>query len=162
MQTYAGRIYGGLGELDFSQLKSLPRAADRPHNLDPIAAVADIPVVQVAGRVAMAGNHAHALVCPKLPRRVVELAVLVGKPFAGDALQVVHDRQPAVDGEGLEAGVGDRPPGSEAHDGGQHEQRVLVAGIVLWAQHAPVVGVHEHVGAALQLVPEVPLAASSG
>ncbi len=63
-------------------------------------------------------------------------------------------RHATVDSKGLEPGVDDAPIVSRrAHHRGTHEQRVLV-GIersAVVAQIAPIVGIHEDVGADLQL-----------
>jgi hypothetical protein len=129
---------------------------DRPELFDAVAADADIPVVEVDGRVAMAGDEAD-LVADLEPvggARDAEPAVLVGGALVGGGGLVADDRRAGVESDRLEAGVDDRTVlGRVAHHRRPDEEARLEGlgrGAVA-VEIAAVIGVHEDVGAALQL-----------
>ena len=89
---------------------------------------ADIPVVQIDGRVAMARDQPDLIAEAKRRRlgRAAELAVLVGD--AGDLKPraVVHPGRALLGAVGLEPGIDDRAVARRhAHHRGEHEQAVL-------------------------------------
>src|SRR6266446_9022484 len=128
---------------------------DRPELLDAVGADADIPVVEVDGRVAMAGDQADLVAEPEPVGhgRNGEPAVLVGGALVGCGGLVADERRARIEGERLEAGVDDgavfcraahyRRPGEEARLEALEGPAVAVA-------ITPVIGVHEDVGAAFQ------------
>ena len=67
-------------------LKRFAARAHRPQALDAVAADPDIPVVQIAGRIAMAGHQSQFLVECQGIARIGDIAVFVG---AGDVLDIV-------------------------------------------------------------------------
>jgi hypothetical protein len=130
------------------------RSAKRFH---PPAAHADIPVVQVDGRVAVARDQPYPVAQPQALGLGAEaqLAVLVRDRDHLDVLAAVHPRRSFLGAVGFEAGIDDRAiRGRRAHHGREHEQAVLELGVAaaIDAADAGVVGVHERVGAALQLI----------
>src|SRR6516162_4422589 len=72
-----------------------PPRRDRPELLDAAAADADIPVVEIDGRVAMAGDQADLVAEPKPVggRRNREPAVLVGGSLIGRRGLVTNQRR---------------------------------------------------------------------
>src|SRR5262249_10060197 len=86
-----------------------PPCGDRPELLDAVGADADLPGVQVDGRVAVAGDEADLVA----EREAVgggrdrEAAVLVGGALVGGGRFVADQRRAGVEGERLEAGVDD-------------------------------------------------------
>ena len=90
---------------------SINRAAggDWPELLDAIAADADIPVVEIDGRVAVAGDEAHLVadVEPVRRARNTEPAVLVGGALVGGSGLVADERRAGIEGERLEPGIDD-------------------------------------------------------
>src|ERR1700730_2347096 len=88
---------------------------DGPELLDAVAADADIPVVEVDGRVAMAGDQAD-LVAERAAAaggerepgggdRDGEAAVLVGGALVGRGGLITDQRRARVEGERLETGI---------------------------------------------------------
>src|SRR5437667_3486146 len=83
---------------------------DRPELFDAVAADADIPVIEIDGRVAVAGDEAHfvADVEPVGGGRDGEAAVLVGGALVGGGGLVANGGETGIQGERLEAGIDDR------------------------------------------------------
>ena len=92
-------------------LRSIHRAAggDRPELLDAVAADGDVPVVEVDGRVAMAGDEADLVADLEAVggARDAEAAVLVGGALVGGGGLVADEGRTGVEGQCLEAGVDD-------------------------------------------------------
>src|ERR1700737_3817359 len=86
-----------------------PMGGDWPELLDAVAADADVPVVEVDGRVAMAGDQADLVAEPEAVGggRDGEAAVLVGGALVGGGGLVADERRARVESERLEAGVDD-------------------------------------------------------
>src|SRR3984893_4191033 len=82
---------------------------DRPELLDAVGADADVPVVEVDGRVAVAGDQADLVAEPKAVGggRDGEAAVLVGGALVGRGGLVANERGAGIEGERLEASVDD-------------------------------------------------------
>src|ERR1700736_337682 len=98
---------------------------DRPQGFDPAVAHADVPVVQVHGRIAVARDQPHLLADAQAlrVRRELELAVLVGDAGDLDAVAAVHPWRPLLGAIGLEPGVDDGAVGRRHADHGRkHEQ----------------------------------------
>jgi len=76
---------------------------DGPELLDAVASDTDIPVVEVDGRVAMAGDQADLVAEPEPVggRRDGEPAVLVRGALVGRGGLVADDRRPRIEGERL-------------------------------------------------------------
>jgi hypothetical protein len=91
---------------------SINRAAggDRPELFDAVSADADIPVVEVYGRVAMAGDEVDLVADLKTVggARDAEPSALVGGALGGGGGFVADERGTRVEGERLEAGIDDR------------------------------------------------------
>src|SRR5436190_17077444 len=109
---------------------SVHRAAggDRPELLDAVGADAAVPVVQVDGRVAMAGDQAELVAEPEAVGggRDGEAAVFVGGALVGGGGLVTNQRRTRVEGERLEAGVDDDAVlGRTAHHRRPHEKARL-------------------------------------
>src|SRR6266404_6935373 len=94
-----------------SRRASIYRAAggDRPELLDAVVADADVPVVEVDGRVAMAGDEADLVAEGEAVGggRWGEPAVLVGGALVGGGGLVADERRTRVEGERFQAGVDD-------------------------------------------------------
>jgi hypothetical protein len=73
-----------------------PAGGDRPELLDAVAADADVPVVEVDGRVAMAGDEADLVADAEAVGGVgyAETAVLVGGALVGGGGLVADERGP--------------------------------------------------------------------
>src|SRR5207248_8551379 len=98
---------------------------DWPELLDAVAADADIPVVKVDRRVAMAGDEADLVAEAEAVGGAgdAEAAVLVGGALVGGGGFVAHQRRARVEGERLQAGIDDRAVlGRAAHYRGPHEK----------------------------------------
>jgi hypothetical protein len=83
---------------------------NRPELFDAVVADGDVPVIEVDGRVAMAGDEAE-LVAEAEPiggARDAETACASGRPLVGGGRFVADEQQATVEGERLEAGVDDR------------------------------------------------------
>jgi hypothetical protein len=95
----------------FSEPRSVDRApgSDWPELFDAVGADADISVVEVDGRVAMAGDEADLVADLEAVGRArnAEPSVLVGGALVGGGGLVPHQRRARVEGERLEAGVDD-------------------------------------------------------
>src|ERR1700730_1406961 len=119
---------------------------DRPELLDAVGADADIPVVEVDGRVAMAGDQAD-LVAEREPGGGGgdgEPSVLVRGALIGRRGLVADDGRAGVEGERLEAGVDDRAVlGRAAHHSGPDEEARLEGLGRRAVAVAPIIGVHE-------------------
>src|SRR5271170_7009940 len=132
-----------------------PPRGDRPELFDAVAADGDVPVVEVDGRVAMAGDEADLVADLQAVGGAgdAEAAVLVGGAFGGGGGFVADERRARGEGEGLQAGVDDGAVlGRAAHYRRPHEKARLEGlgrGAVA-VEVAAVIGVHEDVGAALQ------------
>ena len=66
----------------------------------------------------------------------------------------MNDRQSGIERERLEAGIDDCTTVANAHHAGQHEQALLERDVVGSECVAPVIGIHERIGARLQFVPD--------
>src|SRR5439155_18507626 len=129
--------------------------SDRPQRLDLSPAHAYEAVVEVHRRVAMARHEQQLLAELRGPGAGGDLqhAVLVRRPDILDARAPVYLRQPRVDARSLEPGIEHRAVGGRrAHHRGEHEKALLEARPAFLPDVAVVVGVHEHVGARLDLV----------
>jgi len=95
--------------LSVSSLINGSAGGDRPELLDAVAADADIPVVEVDGRVAMAGDQADLVAEPEAVggARDREPPVLVAGAFVGCGGLVADGGRARIEGERLEAGVDD-------------------------------------------------------
>src|SRR5581483_8841007 len=135
--AFSSRCWGGLdspsrnvrrGHVNSGSLRARPARGDRPQRLDPAIAYADIPIVQIHGRVAMAGNE-HHLVAQMQRLRVAtddDLAMLVGNTGQLEPRPAVYPRRPLLGAVGFEPRIDDRAiRRRRAHDGGEHEQAVL-------------------------------------
>src|SRR5713101_1727171 len=82
---------------------------DRPELFDAVVADADIPVVEVDGRVAVAGDQADLVAEPEPVGGGGdgEAAVLVGGALVGRGGLVADERRAGIEGHCLEAGVDD-------------------------------------------------------
>src|SRR5208282_6883846 len=103
-------------------------AGDGPDRLDPLAAIADIPVVEVDGWIAMAGDEAQLLADGERAIALSEPqhAVLVGRAHVFRVLATQEPRHAGIDAHGLEARIEHRALGAGlAHDRGIDEERVL-------------------------------------
>src|ERR1700730_7956031 len=93
-------------------LRSIHRTSrgNRPELLDAVAADADVPVVEVDGRVAVAGDEADLVADLETVGgpRDAEAAVLVGGALVGRGGLVADGGGPRVEGERLQAGIDDR------------------------------------------------------
>ena len=87
-----------------------PTRGDRPELFDAVGADGDVPVVEVDGRVAMAGDEADLVAELEAVggARDAEPAVLVGGALVGGGGLVAYQRRARVEGERLQAGVDDR------------------------------------------------------
>src|SRR5438270_5848422 len=87
-----------------------PPGGDRPELFDAAGTDGDVPVVEVDGGVAMAGDEADFVAEPEAVggARDAEAAVLVGGALVGGGGFVAHQRWAGVEGERLQAGVDDR------------------------------------------------------
>ena len=92
-------------------IASINRAAggDRPELLDAVATDGDVPVVEVDGRVAMAGDEADLVADLETVggARDAEPSVLVGGALGGGGGFVADERGTRVEGERPEAGIDD-------------------------------------------------------
>src|SRR5271166_2530684 len=91
---------------------------NRPELLDAVAADADIPVVEVDGRVAVAGDQPDLVAEPEPVGGGGDgkPSMLVGGALVGRGGLVADERRPRIEGERLEPGVDDRPVlGRPAH-----------------------------------------------
>src|SRR5512134_815724 len=133
-----------------------PPRADRPEVLHDAAAHADIPVVEVDGRIAMP-RHEQQLLAQRRRRRAcgdLDEAVLVGGLEVLEARALPHRGHAGIDARGLEPGVHDGAiPSRPAHHRGKHEQGVLEARQRRRPVVPRVVRIHERVGPGLDLVP---------
>ena len=79
--------------------------------LDAVAAHADIPVVGVDGRVAVAGDQPDLIAEPEPigDGRDGEPAVLVRRALVGRGRLVAEQRRPRIEGQRLQPGIDDRP-----------------------------------------------------
>src|SRR5262249_16420116 len=120
----------------FRHLCSSSRAratrADWPEDFHAALSDADIPIVQVDRRIAVARNEPDLL--PQLQtlrlRSEQELAVLVRHVGDLNVLRSVYPRQAFLAAIGLEARIHDRALGRRRADyGGEHEQAVLERGV---------------------------------
>src|SRR5882672_6602893 len=133
-----------------------PSGRNRPKRLHDALPHADVPVVEIHRGVAVAGHQQELLAergrggawCDVYP------SVLVRRGCVHEPGLLPDARHARVDARRLEAGVDDgalrRRP---AHHRGEHEQRMLEARQRSGPFVARVVGVHEDVGAGLDLVP---------
>src|SRR5437870_10720713 len=82
---------------------------DRPELLDTIGADADVPIVEVDCRVAMAGDQAELVADLEAVggARDGEAAVLVGGALIGGGGLVADERRARIEGERFETGVDD-------------------------------------------------------
>src|SRR5882762_1349966 len=133
-----------------------PSGRNRPKRLHDALPHADVPVVEIHRGVAVAG-HQQELLAERgrgSAWRDVYPSVLVRRGCVHEPGLLPDARHARVDARRLEAGVDDgalrRGP---AHHRGEHEQRVLEARQRSGPFVARVVGVHEDVGAGLDLVP---------
>jgi hypothetical protein len=128
---------------------------NRPELFDAVATDGDVPVVEVDGRVAMAGDEADLVADLEAVGGAgdAEAAVLVGGALVGGGGFVADGGRARVEGERLQAGVEDRAlVGRAAHHRRPHEKPRLEGlgrGSVA-VEIAAIIGVHEDVGAALQ------------
>src|ERR1700733_2622897 len=116
-----------LGHPRPTPLRHCPTRRDWPQALDARSPNADVPVVTVDGRVAMAGLEPELLAeARRLPSPGDdELPMLIGRPCVGHTGTVPHDRGTAVERQRLEARVDDRKVAARrAHDRRQHEERL--------------------------------------
>src|SRR5438270_8330541 len=126
-----------------------------PELFDAVPGDPDVPVVEVDGRVAMAGDEADLVAEAEAVggARDAETAVLVGGALVGGGGSVAHQGWAGVEGERLQASVDDRAVlGRAAHHRRPHEKTRLEGlgrGAVA-IEVAAVIGIHEDVGAALQ------------
>src|SRR6185503_12948798 len=142
--------------LGFFNLGERSSRSDRPERLYPAAAHADVPVVEVDRRVAMAGNEQQLLAerrQGRLWRFTFYPAVLVGGVSVLQSIFFPDQRHSGVHAGSLEAGIDDRAVRRAAHDGREDEERVLEARQRRGPFVLRVVDVHERVRAALDLVP---------
>src|SRR5882724_10945364 len=121
---------------------------DRPELLDAVGADADVPVVEVDGRVAVAGAQADLVAEPQPVggRRDSEAAVLVGGALVGGGGLVADQWRAGVEGQCLQAGVDDRAVlGRAAHYRRPHEEARLKGSgrLAVAVEVAAVIGVHE-------------------
>src|SRR5215831_15530735 len=95
-----------------SRRESIHRSPGRdgPELLDAAPTDADIPVVEIDGGVAMAGDQPDLVAEVEAVggARDAEPAVLVGGAFVGGGGLVADQRRARVEGERLKAGVDDR------------------------------------------------------
>src|SRR6266446_5338427 len=138
-------------------MRSIHRTAggDGPELLDAVVADADIPVVEVDGRVAMAGDEADLVAEGEAVGggRDREPAVLVGGALVGRGGLVADERRAGVESERLEAGVDDRAVLGRAAHHRRPDKEARLEGFgrrAVAVEIAAVIGVHEDVGAALQ------------
>src|SRR6185437_362472 len=81
---------------------------DRPDHLDLAVAHAHVPVMDVAGRVAMAGNELQLFVDTQNTAPVLDDAVLVRAVDVSHIVAAMDDGQAAIDRLRLEARIADR------------------------------------------------------
>jgi len=88
-----------------------PPRSDRPELLDAACANGDVPVVEVDGRVAVAGDEADLVAEPEPvgSGRDGEAAVLVGGALVGRGRLVADERRARIECQRLQAGIDDRP-----------------------------------------------------
>src|SRR5438270_4532043 len=99
-----------------------------PELFDAVPGDPDVPVVEVDGRVAMAGDEADLVAEAEAVggARDAEAAVLVGGALVGGGGLVANERRTRVEGERLQAGVDDRAVlGWAAHYRRPHEKARL-------------------------------------
>src|SRR3984893_389952 len=121
---------------------------DRPELLDAVGADADIPVVEVDGRVAMAGDQTDLV-----PERETvgggrdgEPAVLVGGALVGGGGLVADERRARIEGQPLEAGGDDRAVLGRAAHHRRPDEEARLEGLgrgAVMVEVAAVIGVHE-------------------
>src|SRR5512134_2905760 len=130
--------------------------ADGPQVLHHPAAHADVPVVEIDRRIAMARYQQHLLAQRRRrrARRDLDEAVLVRGLDVLEARALPHRGHAGIDARGLEPGVHDGAiPSRPAHHRGKHEQGVLEARQRRRPVVPRVVRIHERVGPGLDLVP---------
>src|SRR5579875_3905625 len=138
-----------------SRLVSAAAGGNRPQRLDAIAADADIPVVKIDGRVAMPRQQPDLVADPEPvggggdrdPAMFVRGALIEGSGLVPD------QRRPRIESKRLQSGIdnGALLVGA-AHHRRPHEQTrpKSADGRAVAIEIAPIIGVHEDVGAALQ------------
>src|ERR1700722_16951430 len=116
-----------LGHTSPTPLRHCPTRRDWPQALDARSPNADVPVVTVDGRVAMAGLEPELLAeARRLPSPSDdELSMLVGGACICHTWPIPHDRGTTIERQRLEACVDDRKVAARrAHDSRQHEERL--------------------------------------
>src|ERR1700688_1869138 len=127
----------------------------RPKCLDATISNRDIPVVDIDGRVAMAGNELKLLVQPQHIMRVVDYTMFVGTLDVLDVGPPIDDGHAAVDALGLQTCVADGLVRlGLAHDRRVDEEAVfeLRDEFAVAVLYPLIVRVHEDIRSALQFV----------
>jgi len=160
-KAFVGSSFGHVSAADLprhaaaASVSKPPSCGDRPDLLDAVAADTDVPVVEIDGRVAMAGDQPDLVAEPEPigGGRNGEPSMLVGAALVGRGGLVADERWPRIEGGRLQAGIDDRTVlGRAVRHRRPHEKARLEGreGLAVAVAIAPVVRVHEDVGAALQ------------
>jgi len=134
-----------------------------PDRLDPAASHADIPIVNIACWIAMAGDKLELVIHLEHAVRIGDHAMLVRAFDIFDIVTAKDRRQAAIDTLRLQTGIADSLVGfCMAHDRCQNKECILplalVDAIAILVENSAIVGIHERVGAALQFVVDARIA----